>query len=298
MNRLKDINCDFKVRSCKYLKNVEILNTDRGRFVIKEKKKNNYDLFKYLEAKNFHNYLNLYDYNDNYEIYPYIDNINITDEEKALDIVYLISMLHNKTTFYKVVELDTIKKIYEDVTDRLTYITNYYDNLKIIIENTTYMAPSGYLLLRNSTIIYNCIDRSRYFINKWYDLIKNKKNFRVATIHNYLELDHLLKSDDSYLISWDKSCKASPIYDLISLYNCVYDKVSFSSLFDLYNSKYPLLEEEYYLLFALLLIPDKVELINREIINTRNVYIFTNRLLNVISFVTKYYSENASSKAQ
>ena len=226
-------------------------------------------------------------------MYPYIDNINMTMEERALDIIYLISMLHNKTTFYKTVDLNKIKEIYEDVLNKLAYISNYYDNVKVIMEESSFIAPSGYLLLRNSSIIYECIDKSRYFIDKWYNLIKNKKSFRVATIHNNLELDHLLKGQEAYLISWHNACRASPIYDLISLYHHVYDIVSFSSLFDFYNSKYPLLEEEYYLLFALLLIPDRIDFNNRELLNTKNVYDFTNYLAITNSFVSKYYTDNS-----
>lgn len=295
MNSLKDIDKDLKINRCSYLKSIQIIDTDKGSFVVKKKKHDNRDLFRYLDSKNFHNFLNLYNDNRYYEIYPYIDNVNVTDSEKALDIIYLISMLHNKTTFYKPLEIDKIKQIYEDINDKLTYITNYYDNIRFMIEDENYMSPSGYLLLRNISLIYQSIDMSRYFINQWYNTIKNKKNIRIATIHNYLELDHLIRDDDVYLISWDKSCKASPIYDLFSLYQNVYDKVDFSPLFDLYNSKYPLQEEEHYLLFALLLVPQKLDLSNREIINTKEVYNLTTYLQDVINFVSKHYSKTTNS---
>ncbi len=298
MNNLKEINKNFKIKSCSYIKNIKIINTLEGIFVVKEKKQDNDNLYAYLEAKNFHNYLSPYLKDDRYYIYPYIDSVNISYEEKAYNMVYIISMLHNKTTFYKNIELDTIKEIYEDINNKLNYISNYYNNIKLITEENNYISPSSYLLLRNSTLIYQCIDLSKYFIDKWYNLIKNKKSFRVATIHNNLELDHLLIDNNSYLISWDKSCKASPIYDLVSLYKNTYDKISFDDLFNIYNSKYPLLEEECYLLFATILIPDRIDLSKREIINSKEVYLFTNYLISTLSFTSKYYTKEANSKTQ
>ena len=298
MNNLKDIVNDFnfKVRKCSYCNNARILDTDKGRFIVKKRKHHNDELFHYLQAKNFNNFINIYNNNSKYEIYPFVEEVTVTPEEKALDIIYLISILHNKTTFYKTTEIDTLKNIYEDINHKLIYLSHYYDNLKIIVEENNYMSPSGYLLLRNSSIIFRAIEESKYFIDKWYEKAKNKKNYRVSTIHNNLELDHLIKSDTTYLISWDNSCKASPIYDLLSLYKNTYDKVEFSSLFEVYNSKYPLFEEELYLLFALLLVPNKIDLSNREIINTKEVYELTNYLILTTNFVSKYHSNSSDNK--
>lgn len=295
-DNLKQIHSafDFKINKCSYGKNTKVVDTDKGKFVIKKNNRNNHELFRYLESKNFHNFLPFYNYNQDYEVYPFIDSIDMTKEEKALDIVYLVALLHNKTTFYKAMDIDILQKIYEDVTSKLDYLNHYYENLKMVIEEEVYMSPGSYLFLRNSSIIFKCIEESKYFIDKWYQLSKTKKNYRVVTIHNYLELDHLLKGDNSYLISWDKACRASPIYDVISLYQSTYEQLDFSSLFDFYNSKYPLLEEEMYLLFALLLAPIKIDISNREIVNTKNVYTFCNYLITTASFVSKYHSKSTN----
>jgi len=299
MNSLKKIkdNFSFKVNKCSFNNNVRFINTDKGHFVIKKNKHNNAELFRYLETKNFHNFLELYDYSDEYEVYQYVNNVPVTTEEKALDIVNIITMLHNKTTFYKNSDIDKLQEIYEDINSKLRYLNHYYENIRIIIEEEKYTSPSGYLFLRNLSVIHRSIDESKYFIDKWYNLAKTKENFRVATIHNYLELSHLIKGNDTYLISWDKSCKASPIYDVLSLYKETYNKVDFSLLFELYNSKYPLYEEELYLLFSLLLVPSKIEFIEREIINTKDVYELNNYLISTINFISKYQSNDTNAKA-
>lgn len=299
MNNLKEItsNFDFKIEKCKYCNNIRIIDTDKGCFVVKKKNTNNNELYKYLQTKNFTNFLDLYDYNDDYEIYPYINEVNLTLEERAIDIINLISILHNKTTFYKEGNTDKIKELYEDINNKLIYLNNYYDNLRVTFEEQRYLSPSNYLLLRNISIIFRSIDDSKKFIDKWYEVMKSKKNYRVVTIHNYLELDHLIKGDDTYLISWDKSTKASPIYDLLSLYQNSYDKIEFSSLFEIYNSKYPLMQDELYLLYALLLVPTKLEFQRSEIINTKNAYRLTNYLIQTEEFVSKYNSEKSNKQA-
>ena len=50
MNDLKDY--DFKINSLKYRKNIIILETDKGKYVYKEKQ-NNYDIYDYLKSRNF-----------------------------------------------------------------------------------------------------------------------------------------------------------------------------------------------------------------------------------------------------
>lgn len=298
MNNLKKIkdNFDFKINKCTFCNNTKFIDTDRGKFIVKKNNNNNNELFRYLETKNFNNFLSLYDYSDDYEIYPYIEIVDINLEEKAQEIIYIISMLHNKTTFYKNKDLDKFQELYEDINNKLLYINNYYENIRMINEDEAFIPPSGYLFLRNSSVIFKCIDLSKSYIDKWYETIKNKNNYRVCTIHNHLELSHLLKCDNSYLISWDKSCKASPIYDILSLYKDIHDKVEFSILFELYNSKYPLYEEELYLLFSLMLVPDKLDFLDREIINTKNVYELTNYLISAFNFVSKYNSKETDSK--
>jgi len=298
MNNLKNIktNFDFKINKCTFCNNTRVIDTNKGKFIVKKNNNNNNELFRYLETKNFNNFLSLYDYSNEYEIYPYVEEVDINFEEKAQEIVYLISILHTKTTFYKNKDLDKFKELYEDINNKLLYINNYYENIRMINEDEMFMPPSGYLFLRNSSVIFKCIDLSKNYIDKWYETIKNKNNYRVATIHNYLELNHLLKGNNSYLISWDKSCKASPVYDILSLFKNVYDKTDFSILFEVYNSKYPLYEEELYLLFSLMLVPDKLEFNEREIINTKNVYELTNYLITAFNFVSKYNSNESDSK--
>lgn len=302
MNNIREIvnKYDFKITKYYDQGRTKIIDTDKGKFVLKRKKQNNKEeLYNYLSAKKFNNYVKPYnDFEDDYEIYPYVDDVVKDFDDKALDIIYLISLLHNKTTFYKSFSKDEKKKIYEEHNNNLDYLMAYYDNIRWIIEEDLYPSPSNYLLLRNLSLIYIAIDSSRFFIKKWYNIVENKKTKRVSRIHGNLSLDHLIESDNIYLISWDNSKIDMPILDFYYFYKNNYLDLNFSNLFSVYLSKYPLFDEEKYLLFSLLLIPEKLELVNSEIINTRKVYNLIEYLARTNEFISKHYSKESDHEAR
>ena len=126
------------------------------------------------------------------------------------------------------------------------------------IESSIYMSPSNYLISRNISFIYSAIHYAKRSIDYWYKLIENKRKVRVVTVHNNLSLEHYLKYDKPYLISWEKSKIDMPIYDLISLYNNHYLEFDFTEILQIYLNKYPLMEEEIILFLAIISIPKKI----------------------------------------
>ena len=193
-----------------------------------------------------------------------IEDVYEPREQKAMDMVHLLSLLHSKTTFYREVDIDKNKKIYEDIVNDIDYLNNYYNELISLIEKEVYMSPSSYLIARNINIIFSSIYYVKDNIDKWYKLIEDNKNERVSYIHNNINLDHYLKSDKPYLISWNKSRIDSPIYDLLSFYKNHYLDFDFDDLFHLYEKSYPLKEDERLLLFTYMAIPYKIEIISDE----------------------------------
>ena len=140
------------------------------------------------------------------------------------------------------------------------------------VESSIYMSPSNYLIARNISFIYSAIAYAKRSIDYWYQLIENKRKVRVVVVHNNLCLEHYLKEDKPYLISWEQSKVDMPIYDLISLYNSHYLDFDFTDLLKIYLSKYPLTEEETILFLTIISIPKKIEYNNSEyktVINIR-----------------------------
>ena len=268
MKKLKEFLESNNLRIRKYQEKgkIIIIDTNSGRYVVKANKYIDKEkLFNYLDSRSFNNYLKPIYFNNDYDVYDYVEEFSTPLEQRAIDIINIISFLHNKTTFYRNVNLDKIKQTYEDISNKISSLNDYYHSLQDNIEQNEIMSPSDYLIIRNCSFIYSNLRYCRDSLDKWYKIVSNKQKERVVTLHNNLKLDNVLEGNKKYLISWDRSFKASPIYDLYNLFNNTYDVVDFSSLYKLYLSKYQLLEEEQLLFFTLISMPHKINLEDNEI---------------------------------
>lgn len=292
MNNLRSFlnKNDLEIKRLTIKNKTKILDTNRGTLVLK-KKDNNINLtntFNYLESRAFNNYAKRVFENNNYDVYEYINGYNEPNEQKILDLINLLTILHYKTTFYKEVDIDYFKEIYENTINKIEYIYNYYTDIISLIETSIYMSPVEYLIARNISKIYESLNYSKENINKWYELVKDKRRIRVVNIHNNLSLEHYIKSDKPYLISWEKSKIDNPIYDLYNLYLNHYLDFDFNELFINYESKYPLLNEERILLFSLLTIPWKFEFNDTEYNLCKNARKLFDYLYKTEKLVTEY----------
>ena len=235
------------------------------KIVLKKKKNNDLNnVYKYLKSRSFDYFSEPITIDNLYEVYPFLEDTYEPSEQKATDIMHLLGLLHSKTTFYREIDIDKNKEIYENISDELEYLNNFYNDLITMIEKEVYMSPSGYLIARNINIIFGSIYYAKHNLEEWYKKIDNNKNERVVNIHNNISLDHYIKNEKPYLISWNKSRIDSPIYDLLSFYKNHYLDFDFDDLFRFYESGYPLKEDERLLLFTYMAIPYKIEIISDE----------------------------------
>ena len=235
------------------------------KIVLKKKKNNDLNnVYKYLKSRSFDYFPEPITIDNLYEVYPFLEDTYEPSEQKATDIMHLLGLLHSKTTFYREIDIDKNKEIYENISDELEYLNNFYNDLITMIEKEVYMSPSGYLIARNIHIIFGSIYYAKHNLEEWYKKIDNNKNERVVNIHNNISLDHYIKNEKPYLISWNKSRIDSPIYDLLSFYKNHYLDFDFDDLFHFYESGYPLKEDERLLLFTYMAIPYKIEIMSDE----------------------------------
>lgn len=235
------------------------------KIVLKKKKNNDLNnVYKYLKSRSFDYFPEPITIDNLYEVYPFLEDTYEPSEQKATDIMHLLGLLHSKTTFYREIDIDKNKEIYENISDELEYLNNFYNDLITMIEKEVYMLPSGYLIARNINIIFGSIYYAKHNLEEWYKKIDNNKNERVVNVHNNISLDHYIKNEKPYLISWNKSRIDSPIYDLLSFYKNHYLDFDFDDLFHLYEKSYPLKEDERLLLFTYMAIPYKIEIISDE----------------------------------
>lgn len=270
---------------------VEIIDTDNGVIVIKKEDDKIYNTYNYLISRGFDHFPKVIKRDGNYNIYEYIDSVNEPVEQKILDIVTLTTILHSKTNFYKEVDIDNYKYLYETISQNIDYLYGYYNNLIIDIEKDVYMSPSRYLIARNIDKIFVTLNYCKMELDSWYEIIKDKRKLRVVNIHNNLDLDHYLKGDKAYLISWNKNKIDMPIYDLIILYKKYYLDFDFYELFNYYESRFPLLEEERKMLFIMIALPYKLELNDSEYKNSIKCRNFFDYMYKTNELIKEYKSK-------
>lgn len=276
--------------------NIRIIDSGEEQFVIKRREKSLNELYKYLKSRSFDYFPDMLYQTDNYDIYRYVEDADLSKEERADDIIKLVTLLHNKTTFHKEIDDDTYKELYENIVGKLDYLINYYNDIAEVIEKEEYMAPSHYYFIRNISKVFASLSYCRYHIDKWYQLISEKKRIRVVQLHNNLSLDHyLMDGDRPYLISWRFSKRDIPIYDLMKLYKKYYRELDFCELVRKYEMHYPMLPEEKELFFVLISIPEKLEFREGEYHMCEKVQDFYDYLLTSEKLIEDYFPKEKNS---
>lgn len=292
MNSLDLVTKIYKPYKVTKISNATILKCTNGTYVVKNKKnKDIKELYKYLNSRDFHYYpLLVEDNRSDINVFEYVEDNSIDNEQKLFDLINLISLLHNKTSYYKEVTNDKIKEIYEELLGRAIYMEEYFNKIIFNIEDDIFVSPSSNLLLNNSSKIFESLVFLKKEIEEWYKITIDSDKMRVCLVHNNLNLDHYIKSDKDYLISWDNYIIDSPIIDIVKLYKNIYINMNFSEALKLYMEKFPLNDSEKKLLFIMLVMPDEINLTNDEIKNVVTIRKYLDYIYKTENLIRPYYS--------
>lgn len=287
--KIKALINQYGIKSKKIIKkgNATIIDSGDEKYVVKEQ--NNFQIYSYLNSRSFDNYPKIVtNQNETYEISNYVEDYDLPSEQKMMDLVDTVALLHYKTTYYRETDEADYKQIYEDLNNNIEYLFSYYNDYISIIETKTFMSPSEYLLARNISLIYKLLKNSKTKLDNWYKKTPNNKE-RVVLLHNNLHLDHFIENSDKYLISWNKAKVGNPIFDLFKLYNNHINEFDFNDVLERYEQTYPLLEEEKDLLGILLELPQKIEFNKDEYDNCIEIGEEVNRLYKTETLITTYF---------
>ena len=259
--------------------------------IVKKRDKNNEEIFNYLESRDFHNYLMFTERTGEESIYPYIKDLSIDNYQKSEDLIGLVALLHNKTSYSKEINSEKHKKIRDNIIGYVKHLDEYYYQMLDSIELIEFPSPSDTIFLRNYSKLLELFEFITNETNTWYENTSDKTKERVCLNHGNIRLDHLIKGDKEYLISWDNSSFDSPILDLINFYHEEWEKLDFEVLLKKYLDKCSLTEDEKKLLFINLAIPEKIIKYDDELINVS----VTRRLFDYIykteKLIRPYYSK-------
>ena len=277
---------DIRALSYRTDGNVIIADTNIGKVVIKRNKNKDY-IYNYLNTRNFDYYPEIIEKED-YVISKYVEDIDIPKEQKILDLVDLVSLMHSKTTHYKNISEDEYKKIYEDLMNNFEYLHDYYNDLISIIDDKVFMSPSEYLLARNISAIFKSIELGREYTENWLNEIDGLNKMRMSVVHNNLDLSHYIRNNYEYLVSWDKSKIDIPIFDLYNLYNNHFIDFDFFELLKRYEQTYPLKKYELDLFFILITMPGKIEFDKTEFDMCTKISIEIDKLYKSNELINQY----------
>lgn len=175
-----------------------------------------------------------------------------------------IALKHTKTTVFALLnELDRID-IYDSNLEYLDNIMKYYLDLQDGIDELENIREDYYLLLINISKIYKLINKSIYYLNKWFD--SNNTLYREVL---------LINNSRGYFIN-----------DLVTLYKDNYYGFN-KSLAD-YNLRYNLENYDYYLLFCLLGKIDKIKFSTSVDNNIKNIKELIYYVDNTLLFLEEY----------
>ena len=291
MNSLELVNKLYKPYRITKLSKCTIIDSLDGSFIIKPKgDKDIKSLYAYLKSRDFYAFPDIVDESrSDINIFEFIHEINYPREQKALDMIKLVSMLHSKTSYEKSVTEDKYKEIYDNLDNNLNYYKGEYNRYIDEFENEIFMSPSHYLFMRNASKLLNQIAFCKSKLDEWYETVKTKRTTRVALIHNNLSLDHFIKGEKEVLLSWDKAVSDTPILDIYGLYQCEALNIDFASILETYKKNYPLEKDELGLLLIMLCMPHKITFNDNEFLACKSIQKELDYVFKTEELVRPYY---------
>ncbi len=268
----------------KKYKNSVIINDNT---VTKKRNDDVIDLYDYLLTRNFDNFPKIISKDERNINYEFIREEKYHEMTKGVEFMKVVSSLHSKTLFYKDVSKNKYKTIYDKLLSNIEYLKEYYENMASNIEETEFMSPSMYLFIRNYSALDSSLVYAEKELKKWYKKVSNNNKERVSIIHNNLSLDHFIRGDKNYLLSWDNYKVDTPVLDIYNFYKKEGFKLDFNYLLKIYNENLQLTQEEKQLLNILISMPPKLINITDESLNTINVKEFYDYIYSGISIVSE-----------
>ncbi len=239
---------------------VYIMDTMEGIFVLKESSFSYPELYDYLFSHDFTNVPKLMkDSRKNCYVFQFEKDVTEEKNQKFRDLCGIVSLLHHKTSYFKKIAEERYEDIYNSLSFQMQDLQHKYEaNFDTFVTCDNY-SPAVYLFLRNYSLFSYSFFQCKKYLEEWFLLVKEKNQERVCYIHNDLKLEHYIKNDNNYIISWEKSCVDTPVLDIFHLYQNEFLNVDIQGNIDAYFERFSWNQEEKMLFLTLILMPKEID---------------------------------------
>ena len=266
-----------------------LVYSDKDIFLIKSHNIDIDKLFRYFKVINFVGYIYPIKVTDDYELYRYYSDCSLDVYDKAKEIINTLVDLHTKSYSFFEYSPSEKEKIYDLYNEKIDKCFSYYLNLQDSIEEMEIIKPSYYLLLNNVSKFYKLLNLSKNYLDKFYNSDNN--HYREALLVGNTVFSNFSFSDKKYFIDWDESRRDLLVWDFIFFYKENYKYIDAIGLYDYYNSKISLSDNELNLFFTIISIPEVIDFSGTEFTNTIRVRDTINYVDTTLSFMLEKNKE-------
>ena len=210
------------------------------------------------------------------------DNIN----SKDLKIKYYLSKiatLHKKSSYTLNVTSSFYNEIAYKIEELIQETFQKYETIMFNIERIDYKSPFQWYFTFHFKDIVDCLDESKKQLLEFKNIMKDKSIIRQVITHQNFAYDHVFLSKDK-IISNEKMKLASPIFDILSLFNNVeFGSIDISGLIDEYSKINELYDYEKHWLLSYLFIAKDFKVVDDDKVNLKNMMNIIFRLKSVVN---------------
>lgn len=203
---------------------------------------------------------------------PWVEDDNI--ESKELKIKYYLLQLgkmHAKSSYTLNVTQSFFSELTMNLEELIEESYQQYEKIIKIIERKEYKSPFEWYFINHFNQIIDSLDKSRTHLTSFKNITKDKASLRQVIIHQNFSYDHVFITKDK-IIGNDKMKLASPVYDLKDLFEKVtFGSIDISGMINEYLKNIELEDYEKEWLLSLLFIVPKLNIIENDIKNLKNM---------------------------
>lgn len=201
-------------------------------------------------------YLTKYDsLNQFYIAKWYEDEIVLAKDVRLRYYLDSIASLHNESSYQTKVNQGYFIDSIEDLENLISSSKDDLESLLVRIEKSDYKSPVEWLYIMNNQRIFTSIDRAKYHLDKYKELVKEKSVLRVAITYQNFDYENIIVKEN-IIVGSEKCSIAPPHFDIKDLFDKSFDNsMNLSSFIEEYINRFKLLDYEIEWLMVLIFIP-------------------------------------------